>query len=124
MATAKVARQDRDARRVKRHKAAATVALRKQGEHRVDTRLLDISRFGFRVEVHGLAPETTVWLKLPDADPQMARVVWSDHLATGCVFIDILPAELFRRVLRQDVTESVLITGPWPAAVPDPAGRA
>ncbi|TPG39035.1 PilZ domain-containing protein [Sphingomonas koreensis] len=115
--TAKAARQDQDARRARRHKTSGTVALRKQGEHRVDTRLLDISRFGFRVEIHGLAPDSIVWLKLPDADPQMARVVWSDHLATGCVFVEILAADLFRRILREELRNSVLITGPWPAAV-------
>ena len=118
MATAGAARQEQEARRTSRRKTNVAVGLRKQGEHRVETRLLDISRFGFRVEVHGLVPAGIVWLKLPDADPQMARVVWSDHIATGCVFIETLPADLFRRTLRGGRVDSVLITGPWPAAVP------
>jgi hypothetical protein len=105
-----------EARRIARHKADVTVGLREQGQHRVATRLLDISRFGFRVELHGLVPESTVWLKLPDAEPQMARVVWSDHVATGCVFCETLPVDLFRQTLRQDCVEATIIAGPWQPA--------
>ena len=76
--------------------------------------LLDISRFGFRVEVPtASSPDSIVWLKLPDAEPQMARVVWSDHAASGCVFLDMLPADLFRRTLRQGSVEATVIAGPW-----------
>lgn len=113
MGATQVTRQDRSARRTKRHKTSTAVGLRKQGEHRVDARLLDLSRYGFRVDTHSLVVGNIVWLKLPDAEPQMARVVWSDHAASGCVFLDMLPADLFRRTLRQGSIEATVIAGPW-----------
>jgi len=89
------------------------VGFREQGQQGTPTRLLDISRYGFRVEVHGLAADSIVWLRLPDAEPQMARVVWSDHKATGCVFTEMLDLELFRRTIRTGETMATVITGPW-----------
>jgi len=113
MATARAARRTSESRRNKRIATDVEVGFREQGQHSVATRLLDVSRFGFRVEVHGLAPDSIVWLKLPEADPQMARVVWSDHRATGCVFIETLDIEIFRRTIRTGCTEAAIITGPW-----------
>ncbi|HEU4961748.1 MAG TPA: PilZ domain-containing protein [Sphingomonas sp.] len=113
MATARAARQPRDSRRTRRVTTDVAVGFREQGQHSVATRLLDVSRFGFRVEVHGLVPDSMVWLKLPEADPQMARVVWSDHRATGCVFTETLDVEIFRRTVRTGCTEAAIITGPW-----------
>jgi hypothetical protein len=116
MGAKQATRQDGRARQTKRHKTNTPVGLRKQGEHRVEARLLDLSRYGFRVDMHGLTPESIVWLKLPGADPQMARVVWSDHAASGCVFMDMLPAALFRQTLQQGKVEATVIAGPWVAA--------
>lgn len=114
MATSAAAvRRSGDARRSKRVKTDVAVGFRKQGQHGTPTRLLDISRFGFRVEVHGLAPESIVWLRLPEAEPKMARVVWSDHKATGCVFAETLEVELFRHTLRSGCTDATIIAGPW-----------
>ena len=113
MATARAVRQPKESRRTKRVTADVAVGFREQGQHSMATRLLDVSRFGFRVEVHGLSPESIVWLKLPEADPQMARVVWSDHKATGCVFIEPLGVQIFRHTLRTGCTEAAIITGPW-----------
>jgi len=113
MATARAARRTSDARRSKRMATDIAVGLREQGQHATPTRLLDISRYGFRVEVHGLAPDSIVWLRLPEADPTMARVVWSDHKATGCVFAEMLEIELFRRTIRSGCTEATVIAGPW-----------
>jgi len=113
MTTAAAARRIRDARRGKRVATDVAVGFRERGQHSVPTRLLDISRFGFRVEVHGLAPESIVWLRLPDAEPKMARVVWSDHKATGGVFAEMLDPELFRRTIRSGCVEATIIAGPW-----------
>ncbi|MGN6376404.1 MAG: PilZ domain-containing protein [Sphingomonas sp.] len=117
MATARAVRGTTEARRNKRVATDLAVALREQGQHATSTRLLDISRFGFRVEVDGLAVDSIVWLRLPEAEPIMARVVWSDHKATGCLFTDMLDMELFRRTIRSGDTAATVITGPWkPAA--------
>lgn len=113
MAVAKAVRQPKEARRAKRVATDIAVGFREQGQHGTPTRLLDISRFGFRVEVQGLAPDSIVWLRLPKAEPQMARVVWSDHKATGCVFTEMLDVELFRRTIRSGETAAMVITGPW-----------
>jgi hypothetical protein len=113
MATAAVARRTREARRSKRVTTDIPVGFREQGQHATPTRLLDISRFGFRVETHGLSPDSIVWLRLPDSEPQMARVVWSDHRATGCVFAEMLDPELFRRTIRSGCVEATIIAGPW-----------
>jgi hypothetical protein len=113
MATARAARRTSEARRSKRVATDVAVAFREQGQHGTPTRLLDISRYGFRVEVHGLAPDSIVWLRLPEADPAMARVVWSDHKATGCVFAEMLDMELFRRTIRSGCAEATVIAGPW-----------
>ncbi|MBY8826870.1 PilZ domain-containing protein [Hephaestia mangrovi] len=113
MATARTARRTSEARRGKRVATGVKVALREQGQRATPARLIDISRFGFRVDVHGLAPESIVWLRLPDAEPQMARVVWSDHKATGCLFTEMLEIELFRRTIRSGENEAMVITGPW-----------
>jgi hypothetical protein len=113
MATARAARRTSEARRGKRVTSHVAVGLREQGQHATATRLIDISRFGFRVEVHGLAPDSIVWLRLPEAEPAMARVVWSDHKATGCVFTEMLDVELFRRTIRSGCVEATVIAGPW-----------
>lgn len=113
MATARAARRTSEARRSKRVATDIAVGFREQGQHGTPTRLLDISRYGFRVDVHGLAPDSIVWLRLPEAEPQMARVVWSDHKATGCVFTEMLDVELFRRTIRSGETAAMVITGPW-----------
>ena len=113
MPAAKAAREPNDERRAKRLTVDHAVATREQGRHGTATRLLDISRFGFRVDVHGLAPDSIVWLRLPDAEPRMARVVWSDHKTTGCVFIEMLDVALFRRTLRSGDTDVAIIAGPW-----------
>ena len=113
MATASAARRTGQARRHKRVATDVAVGFREQGQHGTPTRLLDISRYGFRVEVHGLVPESIVWLRLPDAEPQMARVVWSDHKATGCAFAEMLDPELFRRTIRSGCVDATIITGPW-----------
>ena len=117
MATARAARRTSEARRSKRVATDVKVALREQGQQATPTRLIDISRFGFRVDVHGLAPDSIVWLRLPDAEPNMARVVWSDHKATGCVFIETLDMDLCRRTLRSGCVEATVITGPWKPTV-------
>ena len=113
MATARAARRTSEARRSKRVATDLAVGFREQGQHGTPTRLMDISRYGFRVEVHGLAPDSIVWIRLPEADPAMARVVWSDHKATGCVFIEPLGVQIFRHTLRTGCTEAAIITGPW-----------
>lgn len=113
MAGARAARRTSEARRSKRVETDVAVGFREQGQHATPTRLLDISRYGFRVEVHGLAPDSIVWLRLPEADPAMARVVWSDHQATGCVFTETLDVDLFRRTLRTGCVEATIIAGPW-----------
>lgn len=113
MATARTARRTGETRRSKRVSARLPVGFREQGQQATPTQLLDISRFGFRVDFHGLAPDTIVWLRLPDAEPQMARVVWSDHKATGCVFAETLDVEQFRRTLRSGCTDATIIAGPW-----------
>jgi hypothetical protein len=113
MATARAARRQSETRRGRRVATDVAVGFREQGRHATPTRLIDISRFGFRVEVHGLTPDSIVWLRLPDAEPAMARVVWSDHKATGCVFTEMLEVELFRRTIRSNAVEATVITGPW-----------
>lgn len=120
MAREQAIRIEQEARRGRRHRAKLDIGLRKLGEHRITARLLDISRFGFRVDADRLTVDSMVWLKLPDADPQMARVVWSDHQASGCVFVEMLPAELFRAVLRQEAVEAIVLAGPWPVVVEQP----
>jgi hypothetical protein len=113
MAEAKIARQAKEGRRTRRVTTDLAVSVREQGRHGTPTRLLDLSRYGFRIDVHDLAPDSIVWLRLPDAEPQMARVVWSDHKATGCVFVETLSVDLFRRTLRSDDPAATVITGPW-----------
>ena len=113
MATARAARRTGEARRSKRVATDVAVGFREQGQHGTPTRLIDISRYGFRVEVHGLASDSIVWLRLPEADPAMARVVWSDHKATGCVFTEMLDIELFRRTIRSGCVDATVIAGPW-----------
>ncbi|HVI99824.1 MAG TPA: PilZ domain-containing protein [Sphingomonas sp.] len=89
-----------DKRRTPRRRANARVGVRALGKQRVETRLLDISRYGFRVAVDRLTPGSSIWLKLADSEPQLARVVWSDSHASGCVFLEPLDQVIYRTALR------------------------
>src|SRR3546814_19205881 len=83
-------------RRARRRTTGARVGVRPLGKQRVETRLLDISRYGFRVAAERLTPGSSVWLKLADSEPQLARVVWHDQYASGCVFLDPLDQVIYR----------------------------
>ena len=73
MAEATIARQARDGRRTRRVATDLAVSVREQGRHGTPTRLIDLSRYGFRIDVHGLAPDSIVWLRLPDAEQIRSR---------------------------------------------------
>jgi hypothetical protein len=96
-------------RRVRRRRASISVGLREMGAQRVETRLLDISRYGFRVAAERLTPDSSVWLKLADCEPQLARVVWSDSHASGCVFAEPLDQTIYRTALRTAGIETTII---------------
>src|SRR3546814_16694184 len=92
-------------RRARRRTTGARVGVRPLGKQRVETRLLDISRYGFRVAAERLTPGSSVWLKLADSEPQTARVVWSAQYASGCVFLDPLDRSEARRVGKECVSK-------------------
>jgi hypothetical protein len=97
-------------RRETRVDAALKAGLRRQGEGRRATRVLNLSRHGFKAEIdERLEPEAIVWLKLPDQEPQIARVVWSDHATAGCAFLDPLPVPVFREVLRANALDQAFL---------------
>ena len=96
-------------RRAPRRRASARVGVRTLGEKRVDTQLLDISRYGFRVAADRLTVGSSVWLKLADSEPQLARVVWSDSQASGCVFLEPLDQTIYRTALRADAIPTTII---------------
>jgi hypothetical protein len=99
----------KERRRTRRRRTDANVGLREIGAHRVATRLLDISRYGFRVAAERLTPDSSVWLKLADCEPQLARVVWSDAQASGCVFAEPLDQTIYRTALRTAGIETTII---------------
>lgn len=96
-------------RRGPRRRTDANVGLREMGAQRVETQLLDISRYGFRVAAERLTPDSSVWLKLADCEPQLARVVWSDAHASGCVFAEPLDQTIYRIALRTSGIETTII---------------
>ncbi|MCM8729374.1 PilZ domain-containing protein [Hephaestia sp. GCM10023244] len=98
-----------DKRRARRRPTAARVGVRSPGKRHVETRLLDISRYGFRVAAERLTPGSSVWLKLADSEPQLARVVWSDQYASGCVFLEPLDQVIYRAALRTAGIETTII---------------
>ncbi len=101
--------ETRERRRGRRRRIDAKAGLRELGAQRVETRLLDISRYGFRVAAERLKPDSPVWLKLADCEPQLARVVWSDAHVSGCVFAETLDQTIFRTALRTAGIETTII---------------
>src|SRR3546814_19520036 len=75
-------------RRARRRTTGARVGVRPLGKQRVETRLLDISRYGFRVAAERLTPGSSVWLKLADSAPPLARAVLSCQYSSGIEFLD------------------------------------
>src|SRR3546814_17024916 len=70
-------------RRARRRTTGARVGVRPLGKQRVETRLLDLSRYGFRVAAERLTPGSSGWLKLADREPQLARVHGRDQYPPG-----------------------------------------
>lgn len=83
-----------------RVKSPAVVSVRKTGQSKVATKLLDLSVSGFRIDLDGLPVGMIVWLKLPQIESQMARVVWSTTRETGCRFDVPLHAAVVCTALR------------------------
>src|SRR3546814_11569404 len=99
-------------RRARRRTTGARVGVRPLGKQRVETRLLDISRYGFRVAAERLTPGSSVWLKLADSEPQLARVVWSDQYASRCVFLEPLAQVIYRPALPTPGTAPPITPSP------------
>lgn len=110
-------------RRGVRVKSPAVVSVRKTGQSRVATTLLDVSISGFRVDLDGMQVGSLVWLKLPQIEAQMARVVWSTARETGCAFDVPLHPAVLRAALRSigaDPRAIAELDMPAPQADPAP----
>ena len=92
-------RQGRISRLAERRPLNATVQLRK-GHVRAIVKIVDISTHGVRIAaIHQLRVGDTCWIRVPNLEPQQAKVVWADEFIVGCSFA---------RPLHPSVLESIL----------------
>jgi len=73
----------------------------RRGSIRLPATVTDLSATGFRVATDEKLPvDSVMWIKLGALAPLMARVVWSDGLAAGCVFAAPLHPSVMEQLLR------------------------
>lgn len=79
----------------------ATVQFRK-GTVRTNVRILDISTHGVRIAaIQLLRVGDTCWIRLPQLEPQQARVMWADEFVVGCKFARPLHPSVLENILKQ-----------------------
>ncbi|CRR42926.1 MULTISPECIES: PilZ domain-containing protein [Stenotrophomonas] len=78
----------------------ATVQFRK-GNVRTNVQILDISTHGVRIAaIQALRIGDTCWIRLPQLEPQQAKVVWVDEFVVGCQFARPLHPSVLDNILR------------------------
>lgn len=72
----------------------------RHGSSRIPAIVTDLSAAGFRVATEETLPAgAVVWVRLGALAPLMARVVWSDGPAAGCVFAAPLHPSVMEQLL-------------------------
>ena len=88
-------------RNSERFRTQASVGVRRSGSVAIPGTVMDISATGFRIEALERLPlGTTVWLKIGNLAPQMARVVWNKKLVAGCQFSTPLHPTILAELLK------------------------
>jgi len=78
----------------------ATVQFRK-GTVRTSVQILDISTHGVRIAaIQLLRVGDTCWIRLPQLEPQQAKVMWSDEFIVGCQFVRPLHPSVLENILH------------------------
>lgn len=78
----------------------ATVQFRK-GTVRTNVQILDISTHGVRIAaIQLLRIGDTCWIRLPQLEPQQAKVMWSDDFVVGCQFTRPLHPSVLENILK------------------------
>lgn len=80
----------------------ATVQFRK-GMVRTSVRILDISTHGVRIAaIQLLHIGDTCWIRLPQLEPQQAKVVWENEFVVGCKFTRPLHPSVLENILQSE----------------------
>jgi hypothetical protein len=87
-------------RLVERRTVDVTVQFRK-GIVRTNVRILDISTHGVRIAaIQSLRIGDICWIRLPELEPQQAKVMWADEFVVGCQFARPLHPSVLENILR------------------------
>lgn len=93
-------RPEKVSRLVERRPLNATVQFRK-GTVRTNVQILDISTHGVRIAaIQLLRIGDTCWIRLPQLEPQQAKVMWSDDFVVGCQFTRPLHPSVLENILK------------------------
>jgi hypothetical protein len=93
-------KQGRISRLAERRPLDATVQFRK-GHVRAIVKILDISTHGVRIAaIHQLRVGDTCWIRVPNLEPQQAKVVWADEFIVGCAFARPLHPSVLENILE------------------------
>lgn len=97
-------------RRAPRYETSFHAGVREADGAKRPSHIANISRYGFKTLTDRQLPvDTLISLSLPDCDPQIARVVWSDETAAGCAFVQPLSPDMFRELLRVTGLQGTII---------------
>ena len=91
---------EKASRLAERRPLNATVQFRK-GTVRTNVQILDISTHGVRIAaIQLLRIGDTCWIRLPQLEPQQAKVMWSDEFVVGCQFMRPLHPSVLENILK------------------------